>query len=327
MHRRSFLTLLGASAAWPLAARAQQDGRVRRIGVLLATAEADPVVQVRIQAFRQGLRESGFVEGQNVAIEYRFAENQFDRLSALAADLVQRQIAVIVTGAPAQFAAKAATATIPIVFVMGGDPVRTGLVASLNRPGGNLTGITLLTVDLLAKRFGLLHDLVPQADVIGVLLYSDSLNRSFQLEEVQTAANSVGRTVRVVSAGSESEIDAAFATFARERVGALTVAASAFFVSLRGRILELAARHRIPAIYELREFAEAGGLMSYGPSGTDPYRQAGVYTGRILNGEKPADLPVMLPTKFEFVINLKTVRALGLTVPPGILAIADAVIE
>src|SRR5262245_27961608 len=188
MHRRSFLTLLGTSAAaWPLTAGAQQDGRVRRIGVLMAGAEADPFAQVRIQAFRQGLRESGFIEGQNVTIEYRFAETRYERLPALAADLVQRQVAVIFTGALAQFAAKAATATIPIVFVMGGDPVRTGLVASLNRPGGNLTGITLLTVDLLAKRFGLLHDVVPQADVIGVLLYSDARDPSFQLEEVQTA--------------------------------------------------------------------------------------------------------------------------------------------
>src|SRR5262245_53993195 len=238
MHRRSFLTLLGASAAWPLAARAQQDGRVRRIGVLLATAEADPVVQARIQLIRQGLRESGFVEGPNVAIEFRFAENQFDRLPALAAELVQRQVAVIVTGAPAQDAAKAATATIPIVFVMGADPVRAGLVASLNRPGGNLTGIAVLTVDLLAKRIALLRDLVPRADVIGVLLYSDARDPSFQLQEVQTAANSVGRTIRIVSAASESEIDAAFAVLAGERVGALMVAASSFFGSLRGRIVE-----------------------------------------------------------------------------------------
>jgi putative ABC transport system substrate-binding protein len=328
MTRREFITLLGGAAAWPLAARAQQGEQVKRIGVLMANAKADPLVQVRIQEFRQGLREFGLVEGQNVAIEYRFAEARYERLPALAADLVQRRVAVIVTGPRAQDAAKAATATIPIVFVMGADPVRTGLVASLNRPGGNLTGISLLSVDMLAKRFGLLHDVVPQADVVGVLLDSTySTSETFQLEEMQAAANSVGRTIRVASAGSESEIDTAFALLAREPVGAITLAASSFFVSLRGRIVELAARHRIPAIYELREFAEAGGLMSYGSIIADAYRQAGTYTGRILKGENPADLPVMLPTRFEFVINLKTVRALGLTVPPGILAIADAVIE
>ena len=212
-------------------------------------------------------------------------------------------------------------------FLIGSDPVRVGLVASLNRPGGNATGIALLTPEMLAKRFGLLHDVVPQAAIIGVLLDSGSPNESFELQEVQTAANSVGRTIRVVSAGRESEIDAAFVTFAREQVGALMIAASVYFGSLRGRIVELAALHRIPVIYEVRDWADAGGLMSYGPSATDAYRQAGMYTGRILKGEKPADLPVMLPTKFEFVINLKAAKAIGLTVPGDVLSIADEVIE
>src|SRR5262249_1487459 len=237
MRRREFITLLGASAAaWPLPARAQQRPVMPVIGFLHLRSSGDTAPAVT--AFRQGLRESGFVEGQNVAIEYRFAETRFERLPALAADLVQRRVEGIVTTPRAQDAAKAATATIPIVFVMGADPVRTGLVASLNRPGGNVTGIALLNVEMVASRFGLLHEVLPQADVVGVLLYSDSPERSFELQEVQTAANSVGRTIRIVSASSESEIDAAFATLARERVGALTIAASSFFFNLRAHIVE-----------------------------------------------------------------------------------------
>jgi putative ABC transport system substrate-binding protein len=325
MRRRNFITLLGgAAAAWPLAARGQQ----RAVPVVGFFSTSSPELAKNfVSAFQQGLGDAGFVDGRNVTIEYRWAHSDYLRLPELAADLVRRRVAVIVTAPRAQDAAKAATETIPIVFVIGRDPVRAGLVASLNRPGGNLTGIALLTPEMLAKRFGLLHDVVPQAAVIGVLLDSGSPNESFQLQEVQTAANSVGRTIRVVSAGSENEIDAAFVTFARERVDALITAASAYFSTLRGRIVELAARHRIPVIYELRDWVEAGGLMSYGPSGTDAYRQAGVYTGRILKGEKPADLPVMIPTKFEFVINLKTAKALGLAVPPSLLAVADEVIE
>jgi putative ABC transport system substrate-binding protein len=324
MRRRGFITLLGGAAAWPLAARAQQ--RALPVVGYLSASSPEPAKNFA-SAFQQGLRDAGFVEGRNITIEYRWAHSDYSRLSELAADLVRRRVAVIVTSPRTQDAARAATETIPIVFVIGADPVRVGLVASLNRPGGNLTGIALLTPEMLAKRFGLLHDVVPQAAVIGVLLDSGSSTESFQLQEVQTAASSAGRTIRVVSAGSESEIDAAFVTFARERVGALMIAASVYFGSLRGRIVELAARHRIPVIYELREWAEAGGLMSYGPSATDAYRQAGVYTGRILKGEKPVDLPVMLPTKFEFVINLKTARALGIEVPPTLSAIADEIIE
>jgi len=326
MHRRSFLTLVGASAAaWPLAARAQNQQAMPVIGFLHFRTRTDTADVVA--AFGQGLRDTGFVEGRNVTIEYRFADNQNDRLPTLAADLVQRRVAAIVAGPRAHDAAKVATAAIPIVFVSGGDPVRTGLVASLNRPGGNLTGVAMLTVDLIAKRFGLLNDLISQTAVVGVLVDSTNEAEEFQSQEMQAAARSHGRPIRVLSADSESTIDAAFATFASERIGGLMVGASSLFVTWRGRIVELAARHRIPAIYEQKQFADAGGLMSYGTSNTDAYRQVGIYTGRILKGEKPADLPVMLPTKFDFVINLRTVKALGLTVPPGILAIADAVIE
>ena len=324
MKRREFITLLGGAAAWPVVARAQRPA-MPVIGFL--HSGSPDVAPNLVAGFRQGLNEAGFIDGRNVTIEFRWAHSDYSRLPELAADLVRRQVAVIVSAPRAQDAAKSATETIPIVFVIGADPVRLGLVASLNRPGGNLTGIALLTPETLAKRFGLLHDVVPQDAVIGVLLDSGSPNESFQLQEVQTAANSVGRTIRVVSAGSENETDAAFLTFARERVGALMIAASAYFGSLRGRIVELAARHRLPVIYEMREWVEAGGLMSYGPSVTDAYRQAGVYTARILKGEKPADLPVILPTKLEFVINLNTAKAIGLTVPHSMQLLADEVIE
>jgi putative ABC transport system substrate-binding protein len=324
MKRREFITLLGGAAAWPVVARAQRPA-MPVIGFL--HSGSPDVAPNLVAGFRQGLNEAGFIDGRNVTIEFRWAHSDYSRLPELAADLVRRQVAVIVSAPRAQDAAKSATETIPIVFVIGADPVRLGLVASLNRPGGNLTGIALLTPETLAKRFGLLHDVVPQDAVIGVLLDSGSPNESFQLQEVQTAANSVGRTIRVVSVGSENEIDAAFLMFARERVGALMIAASAYFGSLRGRIVELAARHRLPVIYEMREWVEAGGLMSYGPSVTDAYRQAGVYTARILKGEKPADLPVILPTKLEFVINLNTAKAIGLTVPHSMQLLADEVIE
>jgi ABC-type uncharacterized transport system substrate-binding protein len=327
LKRRLFITLIGAAAAWPPAARAQpRASAMPVVGFLHFRSRAD--TSTAVAAFRQGLRETGFVEGQNVTVEYRFAENQAERLPTLAADLVQRRVLAIAAGPRAHDAVKAATATIPIVFLSGGDPVRTGLVASLNRPSGNLTGVTVLSVDLIAKRFGLLHDLISQAAVVGILVDStQALSEGFQLQEVETAAHSIGRTTRVISADSERAIDAAFETFASERVGALMVAASSIFIHLRDRVVELAARLRIPAIYEMRDFAEAGGLMSYGSNNTDAYRQVGVYIGRILKGERPVDLPILLPTKFEFVINLKTAKALGLAVPDKLLALADEVIE
>src|SRR5262245_3314112 len=299
-RRRDVMSLLagGAAAAWPLAARAQQQSATPVVGFFNAGAPATSTH--RDAAFRQGLRETGFVEGQNLTIEYRWAEDQYDRLPALAADLIQRRVAVIAASPRAVDAAKAATATIPIVFMSGADPVRIGLVASLNRPGGNLTGVTILASDLTAKRFGLLHEAVPQASVIGVL--RDSRGGGFAIQEAESAAREVGVSIRVITADDENEIEAAFETFAREGVGALFVASSFLFVSLRDRVAALAARYRIPAIYDLREFPEVGGLMSNGPSETDAYRLVGRYTGRILKGDKPADLPVMLPTKFELVI-------------------------
>jgi putative tryptophan/tyrosine transport system substrate-binding protein len=326
MKRREFITLLGGVAAtWSLAARAQQRPAMPVVGFFNAGSPATSTH--RVAAFRQGLRETGFVEGQNLAIEYRWGEDQYDRLPALATDLVQRRVAVIVASPRAVDAAKAATATIPIVFMSGADPVRTGLVASLNRPGGNLTGVTILASDLTAKRFGLLHEAVPQASIIGVLRETSSQGAGFAVQEAEAAARQFGVSIRVMSVDTESEIEAAFATFVREGVGALFVTSSFLFVSLRDRLAALAARYRIPASYDLREFPDVGGLMSNGPSETDAYRQVGRYTGRILKGDKPADLPVMLPTKFEFIINLQTARTLGLTIVPGLLAIADEVIE
>jgi ABC-type uncharacterized transport system substrate-binding protein len=322
LRRREVIAGLGGAAVWPLAARAQQ-AVVPVVGFFNAGSPATS--SHRDAAFRQGLRETGFVEGQNLAIEYRWGEDQYDRLPALAADLVERRVAVIAASPRAVDAAKAATATIPIVFMSGGDPVRAGLVASLNRPGGNLTGVTILASDLTAKRFGLLHEAVPQASVIGVL--QNSGRADFAVEEAGLAARRAGVSIRVMRAGNENEIEAAFMTFAREGSGALFVNSSFLFVSLRDRLTALAARYQIPAMYDLREFPDVGGLMSYGPSETDAYRQVGRYTGRILKGDKPAELPVMLPTKFELVINLKTAKALGLTIPPGVFAIADDVIE
>jgi putative ABC transport system substrate-binding protein len=323
VKRREFITLIGGAAVWPLAARGQQP-KVPVIGYLKVTS-AD-VFPHTTNAFRRGLAETGFVEGQNVAIEYRWADGRRDRLPALAADLVRRRVAVIAAGPNADQAAKAATASIPIVFMTGGDPVRTGLVSSLNRPGGNLTGVTMLADDLEAKRIGLLHDLVPQA-AIAVLVDSTIPPAAFQVQEVQAAGRRIGVPIRVVSIGSERDFDAAFATIAGEQAGALLVAASTNFNTIRDRLTALAARHRIPAMYEIREFAEVGGLMSYAPSVTEAYRQVGIYTGRILKGEKPADLPVMLPTRFELVINLKAAKALGLEVPANLLTLADEVIE
>jgi putative ABC transport system substrate-binding protein len=323
MKRREFITLLGGAAAWPLGASAQQPA-MPVIGLLLPGSPAEWAHDVA--ALRQGLRETGFIEGQNLAIEYRWAESQFDRLPALAADLVQRRVAVIVAGPRADAAAKAATASIPVVFLSGSDPVRTGLVPSLNRPGGNLTGVTGLASDLSAKRFGLLHDLVPHATVIG-FLWATGPNSEFQLQEVRASAQGLGVQLRILNVGSEHEFDGAFATFAREGVRAVLVGSGLLFYNYRDRLIALAARHRIPTMYELREYAGEGGLLSYGSSTVESWRQIGAYAGRVLKGEKPADLPVLQPTKFELVINLKTAKALGLTVPPGVLAIADEVIE
>jgi putative tryptophan/tyrosine transport system substrate-binding protein len=327
MKRREFLSLLGgAAAAWPLAARAQQPG-MPMIG-FLHVASAGPFAHL-IAGLRRGLGETGHVEGQNVTIEFRWADGRYDRLAELAADLVRRQVAVIVTGggeAPA-LAAKAATATIPIVFNTGRDPVKVGLVTSLGRPGGNVTGVNLFTTELAEKRLGLMHDLIPAGALFALLVNPSFPGAEEITQDAQAAARAVGRATYVVTARSESEIDAAFAAIVEMRAGALLVGVDPFFNSRRNQIVALAARYAIPAVYEQREFAVAGGLMSYGTSLTDAYRQQGIYAGRILRGEKPSELPVMQLSKFELVINLKTAEALGLAIPPGVLAIADEVME
>src|SRR6476660_8786816 len=326
LGRRQFLTLLGgAAAAWPFAARAQQQV-MPVIGFLSSSALADRARY--LPAFRQGVRETGYVEGQNVVIEYRWAQDQHDVLPDLAADLVRRQVTVIAAhDTPSSIVAKAATTTIPIVFAGGGDAVELGLVASLNRPGGNVTGVTFITAELGAKLLGLLHELQPGAVRVGVLVDPNfALTQSF-VSDVQAAALSIGKQIEILEAPTGRDIDTAFARLAQKPIDALLVGLGPLFDNRRVQVVTLAAYHRVPAIYPLRVFAEAGGLMSYGTSITDAYRQAGVYTGRILKGERPADLPVMQSTKFEFVINLNTAKIFGLTFPPGLLAIADEVIE
>jgi len=324
MKRREFMSLLGGAAAWPLAARAQQPA-MPVVGFLGSTP-AGPYAAI-VAAFRQGLKETGFVEGQNLAIEYRWADNQHDRLPALAADLVSRKVAVIVTSGsvPPALAAKAATSTIPIVFHTGLDPVAAGLVSSINRPGGNITGVTFLTEASTLKRLSLLRDLVP-ANVIGLLANRPEATDSVT-KELETVTRPLGLALHVVYAGSERELDDAFVTLAQRNIGALLVNTGPFFRTRTEQLVGLAARYAIPAIYPGRDYALAGGLMSYAPSITEAYRQQGVYAGKILKGEKPGDLPVLQSTTFEFVINLKAARALNPTPSPGLLAIADAVIE
>ena len=326
LRRREFVTLLGGAAcAWPLAARAQQPA-MPVIGFL---SSSWPVDRARyLTAFRQGVRETGYAEGQNVAIEYRWAQAQSDRLPDLAADLVRRQVAVIAThDTPSTIAAKAATTTIPIIFATGGDPVKLGFVASLSRPDGNITGITFISAQLGAKLLGLLHELRPSAARIAVLVDPNFPVTEPFVSDVLAAASAIGRQMEVLHASTGRDIDTVFSGLAQKPVDALLVGPAVLFNVRRVQLVTLAAYHRVPAIYGLREFVEVGGLMSYGASITDAQRQAGIYAGRILKGEKPGDLPVMQSTKFEFVINLNTAKAFGLSFPPGLLAIADEVIE
>jgi putative ABC transport system substrate-binding protein len=327
MKRREFIAGLGSAAAWPLSARAQQSA-IPVIG-LLSSASPGPFAS-RLRAFHQGLQEAGYVEGQNVTIEFRWAEDQYDRLPALAADLVRSEVAVIVAagGPVTALAAKGATATIPIVFVSGDDPVRYGLVASLNRPGGNVTGAVFFSAGLAAKRLELLRHLVPGTSVVGYLVNPrNAAEAEGEIKEAQAAAGALGLTLQVLRASNVEEIEAVFRSLRELHVGALAVASDPFLFGSRDRLIALADRDRMPVVGYVREFAVAGGLASYGTSLADALRQVGIYTGRILKGEKPADLPVVQSTKFELVLNLKTARALGLTIPSGVLAIADEVIE
>jgi len=324
VKRRDFIVFLGGAAAWPLAAWAQQPA-MPVIGFLRSTSLADATGL--ITAFRQGLKEAGFVDGQNVAIEFRSAEDHVDRLPALVADLLRRPVAVIVGNNNSAIVAKAATATIPIVFATGTDPVQEGLVASLNRPGGNVTGVSFLSGLLGAKRLELLRQLVPKATTIGVLVNPNLPDTEPERRDVQAAALALGLQLIILDVSSDRDIETAFATLVQRGASAMLVGGGAFLFSNRERIVALAARHSLPTGYNDRDSVVAGGLMSYATSIPDAYRQAGIYTGRILKSEKPADLPVMQATKFEFVINLKAAKALGLTIPPSILARADEVIE
>ena len=325
MKRRDFITLIGGAAvAWPLAARAQQPA-MPVVGFVRSTSLAP--FQNLVVAFGDGLKEAGFVAGQNVAVEYRYAENQRDRLPALVAELLGIPVAVLVVNSGAAAAAKAATTTVPIVFVAGADPVKDGLVASLNRPGGNITGVSWLGAQVGAKRLELLRQIVPKTTTIGMLEDLNSPGTEAERTDVQAAAQAIGLQLIIIDVNNDRDIETAIASFVQRGAGALLVGAGAFLTSKRESIAALAARHAIPAMYVEREGAVAGGLMSYGPSQSEAYRQAGIYAGRILKGEKPADLPVMQSTKFEFVLNLKTAKALGLTVPMIVQMTADEVIE
>ena len=325
-RRQLIAALGGAAAAWPFAAGAQQTAMpvIGFLNSLSAPAVARPTA-----AFLVALKEAGYDDGQNVAIDYLWAEGHYDRLPALAAELVRRRVTVIaaIGGDPAALAAKAATSTIPIVFLVGRDPVTLGLVSSLNRPGGNATGVNLFITEMEAKRIGLLHEMVPAATTLGVLMNPKTADAEAELIEVQVAGRTLHQRIDVVNASDESEIDAAFTAFAQNKAGAILVAADPFFNNRRDLIVTLAARYAIPAVYPLRDFADSGGLISYGTSLTDAYRQAAIDVVRILKGEKPAEIPVVQPTKFEMVINLKTAKTLGLTVPNALLATADEVIE
>ncbi|MFL6931079.1 MAG: ABC transporter substrate-binding protein [Xanthobacteraceae bacterium] len=326
MRRRAFIQALGGAAAWPLPLSAQQPA-MPVVG-FLNTASPAPFNHL-VAAFRSGLEEAGFVEGRNVALEFRWADGRYERLPALAAELVQRSVAVLATsgGDPALLAARAATTTIPIVFLIGSDPVELGYVASFNKPGGNLTGVHQLTAMLGAKRLGLLREVAPRAALMGVLINPSFPPAAAMLKDAEKAAASLGIRVLALNATTESEFEPAFSTLAREQASALLIGADPFFNSRRDLLVALAARYRVPTIYEFREFALAGGLMSYGTSLSDSYRQAGNYAGRLLKGARPAELPIVQSSKFELVVNLKTAKALGLEVPPGLLTAADEVIE
>jgi len=325
MRRREFVTLLGGAAVgWPLAARAQQPA-MPVIGYLRSTSLA--AFANLVAAFRKGLSEAGYVEGQNVAIEYRYADNQLERLPGLVAELIGLPVAVIVANTIAALAAKAATPTVPIVFATGTDPVVDGLVASLNRPGGNVTGVSFVQGLLGPKRLEMLRQLVPTAATIAMLVGTDTLQARIERRDVELVAQALGQQLIIAPVGSENEFDGAFTSIVGRGAKALLVGSGALLASNRERIVAFAARHAIPAIYTLREFVEAGGLMSYGASIVEAYRQTGIYAGRVLKGEKPADLPVMQSTKFELVVNMKAAKALGLAIPPTLLAIADEVIE
>jgi putative ABC transport system substrate-binding protein len=326
LRRREFISLLGGAAAWPLAAHGQQP-TMPAVGFLGSSSAAEWLPFVN--AFQRGLKETGYIEGENFTIEYRWADGQYDRLPALAADLVRRQVAAIfAAGSPAPaLAAKAATATIPIVFALGIDPVQFGLVASLNRPGGNITGVNFLVGHLAEKALGLIHELVPNVAVGGMIVNPNNPNADSVTRNARETARSLGLQLHILNPGTTLEIDAAFAGLVEQRIGMLLSSGDPFFMGRRDQFVALAARHAVPTIYFAREFVTAGGLMSYGTSISDAYRRAGVYTGKILKGAMPADLPVEQSTRFEFVINLKTAKTLGLTVPDKLLALADEVIE
>ena len=325
LNRRAFITLLSGAAAWPVSARTQQPARP--VVGFLHYGSPETYAHI-LSAFRQGLRDSGFIEGQNVAIEYRWANGQYDRLPTLAVDLVHRQVvAIAAAGIVAAQAAKAATTTIPVVFATGVDPVASGVVASLNRPGGNVTGVSLISVEVAAKRLELLRELMPQVRVIALLTNPDNPSTGTELTDAEAAARTLGLQIQKVTASNERDLDAAFATMQTLRVDALIVSQDGYYLHRRDQIIALAARHAVPAVYSWREYPAAGGLMSYATSLAEGYRQVGIYIGKILKGAKPADLPVERPTKFELVINLKTAKALGLTVPVTLQVAANEVIE